>query len=416
LSTKNNYPLPVRVGNVTVKIYRSAHSRARTGWVYSIATRADDGSRKLIQLSDEGAAYEKAVEIATALNAGEGDSASLSKSDLRELRAARQICNGYPLLSALQEWARIHALAGPHGVAAAELWASEHGKSASASASASKVKIKDAVPAFIADKDADGAQGTQTYKRKLATLIRNFGDRLISEVSEPELTALLQSIKDPVSRNDIRKRCLTFWKWARDKKGLMPANMRMPVERTTRAKEPPRRIGIITPADFKRCLEWTRANQPDDLAALVLAGFCGIRSDEIHGKRHNRDLRQIWADIHPGQKILNVTAAKENTPSWRLVPFCDAAAAWLKICARRADGNICRSSAMEWVRKGCIAAGIALPENCFRHSFISHRIAILDGNKPQVATEAGNSVKEIDKRYRVPLTKERGAAWFAIMP
>ena len=79
-------------------------------------------------------------------------------------------------------------------------------------------------------------------------------------------------------------------------------------------------------------------------------------------------------------------------------------------------GNVCRAAAMEQVRKGLIEVKFTLPENCFRHSYISHRIAALDGNKPQVATEAGNSVGEIDRRYRVPLPKDEGLAWFEVRP
>jgi integrase len=243
-----------------------------------------------------------------------------------------------------------------------------------------------------------------------------FGSRFLDELGEAELTPFLRGFKDPVTRNDIRKRCVTLWRWARDRKGVLPAGMTTAIERTARVKEPARKIGIITPDAFARCLAWIRENQPDDLAALVLAGFCGLRSDEIHGKRHDRGGRQAWADIQMGRGLLNVSVAKENTPAWRLVPVCAAAVAWLGLCARRADGMVCRSSAMEWVRKGCMSAGIGLPENCFRHSFISHRIAETDGNKQKVATESGNSVAIIDKRYRVPLTEERGRAWFSIFP
>ena len=71
---------------------------------------------------------------------------------------------------------------------------------------------------------------------------------------------------------------------------------------------------------------------------------------------------------------------------------------------------------MEKVRLLLRAADFKIPENCFRHSFISYRIAAMDGNKPQVATEAGNSVAEIDRRYRVPLTKGEGEAWFSLRP
>ena len=70
---------------------------------------------------------------------------------------------------------------------------------------------------------------------------------------------------------------------------------------------------------------------------------------------------------------------------------------------------------MEKVRALSISEGFKLPENCFRHSWISYRIA-LTGNKAETATEAGNSVKEIDRRYRVPLPKYLGKQWFGILP
>ena len=143
-----------------------------------------------------------------------------------------------------------------------------------------------------------------------------------------------------------------------------------------------------------------------------------MRSAEIHGKRSKPEKRQVWADVHlsKGKQVLNVSAAKINTPAWRLVPICDAAAAWLKLCERGGDGFVSRSCAMDWVRAGLRGAGISLPENCFRHSFISHRVAALGGNKQQVASEAGNSVQKIDSNYRVPLTEAEGMAWFEIRP
>jgi hypothetical protein len=107
---------------------------------------------------------------------------------------------------------------------------------------------------------------------------------------------------------------------------------------------------------------------------------------------------------------------KENTPAWRIMPLCDAAIEWLRLCPGKREGNMCRVAAVEQIRKGLIGAGFKLPGNGFRHSYISHRIAALDGNKPQVATEAGNSVGEIDRRHRVPLPKEEGLAWFDVRP
>ncbi|AWI09978.1 hypothetical protein CKA38_12615 [Ereboglobus luteus] len=82
------------LGNVALKIYRQRHRRSRTGWVYSIATKSNDGKRKLIQIPDENAALKKATEIATALAQGEIDTALMPRSDLRELADARKICSG----------------------------------------------------------------------------------------------------------------------------------------------------------------------------------------------------------------------------------------------------------------------------------------------------------------------------------
>lgn len=406
-----DYPRIVSVGNVSLKIYRQRHNRARTGWVYSIATKSSDGKRKLVQMADEGAAYAKAVEVATALAQGETETALMPRSDLNELRNARKMCGGFPLLSAIEEWKKIREISGGQGIAAAEAW-----RAANGAKSTDPVAIEHAIEAFIAAKNAAGLQGELTYGRKLKGLVKHFKERAIQDISEAELSRFLQGLKDPVYHNDVRSRCITFWRWCRDKKGWMPKNVMLPIEQTSLMRETPKRIGIITPNVFKQCLEWVRENQPEDLAALVLAGFCGIRSDEIHGKRHDRSKRQLWSDVYLKKRVMNVTVAKVNTPQWRLVPLCDAAIAWLKICNRREDGLICRSCAMEWVRKGCIGARIDLPENCFRHSFISYRIAALDGNKQRAATDAGTSVTKIDRHYRVPLVKSEGEAWFAIRP
>ena len=150
------------------------------------------------------------------------------------------------------------------------------------------------------------------------------------------------------------------------------------------------------------------------LAAVVLAGFCGLRMDEIQGKRRNRDLRQTWEDIHIDRKFLAVTAAKDNTPSARMVHLRPVTLAWLQVCPNQ-KGLVCGPSGMEKARKKAKDAGFKLPENCFRHSWITYEIAIT-GDKPATATEAGNSVKEIDRRYRVPKPKMAGEEWFSLWP
>jgi hypothetical protein len=54
-----------------------------------------------------------------------------------------------------------------------------------------------------------------------------------------------------------------------------------------------------------------------------------------------------------------------------------------------------------------------LPDNCFRHGFISHRVAAT-GNVAETSLEAGNSPRIIFQHYRQLVTKAEGEKWFAI--
>ncbi len=160
-------------------------------------------------------------------------------------------------------------------------------------------------------------------------------------------------------------------------------------------------------------LERFRAT-PEKLVPLVLAGLCGLRADEIQGKRTDRSRRQRWEDIHLDREFLSVTAAKENTPANRVVPLQPAALAWLRLHAKP-SGPVCGPAGMIWLRRLVTRAGFKMPPNALRHSYISYRIAAC-GNKAEVANEAGNSVSQIDQHYRVPLPKEEGEKWFKIFP
>jgi hypothetical protein len=57
----------------------------------------------------------------------------------------------------------------------------------------------------------------------------------------------------------------------------------------------------------------------------------------------------------------------------------------------------------------------AIPDNAFRHSYISHALAAT-GNIARVSLDAGNSPKEINRHYRELVTEEEGKAWFEIFP
>jgi hypothetical protein len=406
-----NFPHVVRVGSVSVRVFRLHRPRTPRQAERDIFTVSWHVAKQRYfrQFSDQKRAIEEARLKAEQLASGRvAASGSMTVSDAETLAAARKIAGKVPLVAALEEWRKAREISGDNLLAAAEAWQARNADRFT------PITIEKAVDAFIKSKERAGKQGERTYRAKLTPLIDAFAGRTLDSISSKALTAYLERYQDGVTRNDFRKRAIALWGWAR-RSNHLPRGLPLEIEHTERAAEKPSEIGIINAQTYLQVLEFIRAKHPEHLAAVVLAGFCGIRSDEIHGKRADRSIRQLWSDVHLDKKFVRVTVAKKNTPAWRFVPLCDAAIEWLMLCKHR-DGTVCGAAAMEAVRKLAADAGFKLPENCFRHSFISYRIAVTDGNKPQVATEAGNSVGEIDRRYRVPVTKAEGEAWFSIRP
>ena len=390
-----------------MKVYRSPHPRTASGWLYILSWTASRG-RQRESFADSAKALEEARIKADQLAAGRIEGADMSTGDRDELQAARKLSGDVPVVAALEEWRKARQLTDGNVLPAAEAW---HGRNV---ARFKRIKVADAVDSFISAKERAGKEGERTYRAKLKPLVSAFPDQFLDALSGTALTAYLEQFQDGVTRNDHRKRAVALFRWAR-KANHLPRGEALEIEQTERAAEEPTEIGILDADTYGKALEFIRANHPEHLAALALAGLCGIRSDELHGKRSDRSLRQKWEDVHLDKKFMRVTVAKRNTPAWRYVPLCDAAIDWLMLVKNR-KGTVCDAGAMEKVRFVLLQAKFKLPENCFRHSCISYRIAVTDGNKPQVATEAGNSVAEIDRRYRVPVTKPEGEAWFAIRP
>src|SRR5262249_27616429 len=89
--------------------------------------------------------------------------------------------------------------------------------------------------------------------------------------------------------------------------------------------------------------------------------------------------------------------------------------AWLQVCRRSAETCCDVKRTENPIRRLAEKAGIVWKHNALRHSFISYRVALTQ-NIPQVALEAGNSVKLVNSNYRALVTPDEAKAWFAILP
>lgn len=397
---KSEYPKVVKNGSVTVKVYRGKHHSTASGWIYIVTYIGADGRRHTPQFADENAAMEEARLKAAQIASGRVEGADMARADRDELILAREKAKslGLPLLSALDELAKIRELTQGHSISAAEAWAARN------STRFERITVSDAITRFTAAKEKAGVDVTCSYNKIFPSLRKHAGEQLIDSLSGRQLQQWLDTrYPHPVTRNTARTRMVTLWRWAR-KHGYLPRDVTTEAEQTDMAQEAPSKIGVITCETYGRLLNMVATAYPEYLAALVLAGLCGLRRSEVHG--------QLWEDIELQRRFVRVTRAKRNTPARRLVPLAPAAVEWLMLCKNR-SGKVCKNLALDRVREAARVDEYDLPENCFRHSFISHRVA-MTGNVAATALEAGNSPEIIFQHYLELFTKSEGKAWFQI--
>ena len=403
--TKAKQKKPVYIsinGSVRVPVYEIHQNKPRKRIVYSVMWYDAKGLRKeLKRVSLEDAKREadsKAKELNSAKRAA--DRLKVHQKDSYVL--AQDIVGSVPLVTVAREWKKAMELTDGNLIAAAQAWRDTH------SSTIEILKVSEAIKRFTVSKARAGYNVKASYARTLPQFEEQFGNQTINTITSRRLQDWLDKTFDhPVTRNTHRKRIVTLWRFCRDQ-GYLPRNAQTEAELTHRAREDAPEIGIIDAKTYSRLLDYIQTHHPHYLAALILAGFCGMRRNEVQ--------LQLWDDIHLGRKLLRVTAGKPGTPAKRLVTLCDTAIEWLMLCENRV-GEVCPGSTLilDRIRKIGKNAGLDLPANCFRHSFISCRVAAT-GEIDRTALEAGTSVRMIHKHYRELVTKEEGEEWFSIRP
>lgn len=388
------FPIETKKGSARVRVYRVSHKKTKSGWVYPVAWYIGP-IRKLKQFADLEEAKKFAKQRATILASGDSTGIETTKRDLEEYQAAKELAYPTPLLSALEEWKRAKDICGGQLIAAVESWRDRNGTATISMRAAQAVEL------FIAAKIKQGVDVSASYSRHLPPFKKQFETLSLDSITATMLqTWLDKHYSNTTSRNTARKRIVTLFRWAR-KMGYLPRDAMTEAEQTEAAREEASEIGIISPSTLRKAFKLIREKAPEYLPALAVAVFAGLRRSEVHG--------QTWEDIELDRKFLKVTKAKRGTPARRLVPLCDSA---VKVLQRqKGEGPLCSNLAIDRIRKILKTAKLELPDNCFRHSFISYRVA-QTGNIPETSLEAGNSVRVIHRHYRELATKEDAEEWF----
>lgn len=189
------------------------------------------------------------------------------------------------------------------------------------------------------------------------------------------------------------------------------------------AKEP----GILTPKEADRLL-CAACEKPklDMLAAVTLALFCGIRTEELK--------KLDWKDVRIDEGFVTISSKIAKKRSIRNVTLSPTAMAWLSLCKVK-EGAVTRSEFFNdydhRFRKLLFAAKftkkvkegdkervvIDWKKNAMRHSFGSYHFA-LHGDSIKTSNELGHSQGDnvLFKHYRALSTKEQAESYFAIAP
>jgi integrase len=271
--------------------------------------------------------------------------------------------------------------------------------------------VKEARQAFLALKTGKSSRHRQSLEHDLKLFETFIGpERIIGSIMAIEIQCFLSSRNTGERRKyNLRAAIVTLFRWAR-RMSYLP-------DRTTEAEkvEPieksPGQPNILTPAQMQVLLGQVREEL---LPWLAIAGFAGVRSQEIAPDYRSTKTPLAWEDFDWRHKIIIVRAQTAKTKEEREVPIMPNLAEWL-VPWRSATGPVCllRPCNHETRRLGKFIGG--WKHNALRDSFCSYRARITQ-NVPQVSYEMGNSIAMVKRSYHRRQSIRVAREWFNIRP
>lgn len=290
-----------------------------------------------------------------------------------------------------------------------------------------KITVPDAVTEWIDQEESNKAGRTRSeWAKKLRKNIeKRFAKDftgLVANLDPLTIDAWFAGLKnvqpgphkgEPLSettKHNIRADLGSFFRWCQSHKYLTKDfDLLEAVPDYAKRSQKPKEI--ISPDDleklFKACPDYLKPY----LAVRALAGLRESEANLID-----------WKDVHLDTGWIEITedVAKQTQDEEgcaREVPIQPALKAWLADYTQK-QGPLCPlEDPLQAIPRLAKRAGVNLPKNALRHSFITYRCAVL-GDVAKVADECGNSPAIIRKYYR-----KRGAQvqqdapkWFEVYP
>jgi|DEB0MinimDraft_6_1074348.scaffolds.fasta_scaffold07808_1 hypothetical protein len=281
------------------------------------------------------------------------------------------------------------------------------------------MRLADAVTAFLEFRTARVVRSTRDLadlRSRLRKLTEAFPPTIaIDDITTANLVDHIASTGTLRTQRNHRNAIVRLWRYARTHKWVaINADRKTAAEEVPGITAPIREIGILTPEQMRIALDNVRECWRPFLA---LAGFAGIRSEELCANRSPEKSPLDWSDIDLAGETIRIRAAtsKGRAGRPRIIPISPNLRDHLSVIHEGA-GPVISKSPNNYNEFARLAKKIELPRwphNGLRHSFGTYRMAVTR-NAPQVAEEMGNGIPDIRKHYDRVADIDEGHAWFAV--
>jgi integrase len=412
------FPLTIRAGSSSVKIYRESRP---DGSVYFKLSYHLGGKRHRPSFANLDEAKNEANAKAAQLSRGDIDAMQLNGKDRlaygRALEAVRQF--NIPLDAAAIDYAEVRKVLGNHSLMEAARFYMRHN-----AAGIMGKPVAEAFEAFRKTKE-DAGRNAHYLRVDIGSRCGAFAKAFKMEVRQltpRDVDTYLNDLQDLKGQtvNKHADALGTFFKFCQSRQWLSKEiNL---LEHFESRREQHGEIKIFTSAELRLLLD---AADPEFATCIALQAFAGVRSEELQ--------KLTWEDLAKRDGHIEVAASKAKTASRRVTPISDNLAAWLEDAPKtgklvwphrqqsfyeQQEATVKAAQVAENKRHKKTpkeAKTIKWKHNALRHSFISYRVAETQ-NMNQVALETGTSVKKIVAHYRELVTPKEAKEWFGIVP
>jgi integrase len=398
LKPKDKFPITVKKGHATVKIYRVKNRDAH----YYCVSYVSATGRQRRNFADVDLAKREAANVAQHLADGDMEALKLTGREKQiYVEAERAIAGtGLPLHSIAHEFARAFDILGGANIVEAARYYKKH-----VDVDLPQLSAQEVVDKFYAAKQAEGV--SVLYLKAIRMLLGDFARAFICPLSSVQPDDLRQYLNGKrvglVSKANRRRLLVTLFNFAKAQ-GWLRANEETAADALGTYKIKHRDVEIFTPSEVARLLN---AADQDFRPYLALIAFGGVRREELH-----KGL--MWQSINFDRGYIIVPAAIAKTGRKRKIVMSENLLQWL-LPYRMRSGPIFKADPGKRLANVVKASGVKWKRNGLRHSFGSYRMEETK-NEGQVALEMGNSPQVVKDHYFEIVDERAAKEYWSIKP